>query len=72
VSAGRFRCQTHYLLGEIDLERERRGRRGGERLKRRGGGGLLGGLLNRLGGGELQEGLKKGMSTVAIHSDFKK
>ena len=33
TSAGRFGLQIHYLLGEIDLERDRRGRRGGgERL----------------------------------------
>lgn len=32
ASAGRFGYQIHYLLGEIDLEWERRGRRGGERL----------------------------------------
>lgn len=40
------------LRGEIDRERERRGRRRGERLRRRGGGDLLGGLLKRLGGGD--------------------
>ena len=64
TSAGRFR-QIHYLLGEIDLEWERRGRRGGERC---GGGGLLGGLLNRLGGGEL-EGGKEGMSTAVKQAE---
>ena len=39
-----------YLRGEADLERERAGLRTGERLRRRGGGDLLGGLLTRLGG----------------------
>lgn len=49
-----------YLRGEIDREREWRGRRRGERLRRRGGGDLLGGLLNRLGGGDLSKFPTKG------------
>jgi hypothetical protein len=39
----------------MDREWERRGRRRGERLRRRGGGDLLGGLLKRLGGGDLSK-----------------
>lgn len=39
-----------YLRGESDLERDRPGLLRGERLRRRGGGDLLGGLLGRLGG----------------------
>lgn len=41
---------THYLRGEADIEREWAGLRTGERLRRRGGGDLLGGLRARLGG----------------------
>ena len=46
----RFMVLTYYLLGEIDLERERTGLRIGERLRLRLKGDLLGGLRARLGG----------------------
>ena len=44
------RERERYLRGETDLERERAGLRIGERLQRRTGGDLLGGLRARLGG----------------------
>ena len=40
----------YYLLGDIDLERDRGGLRIGERLRLRLSGDLLGGLRGRLGG----------------------
>ena len=42
-----FKC---YLRGDTDLEQERASLRIGDRLRRRGGGDRLGGLLARLGG----------------------
>lgn len=54
----------HYLRGDADLERERPSLRIGERLRRRGGGDLLGGLLTRLGG-DLR--IRKARASGAIH-----
>ena len=55
-----FKC---YLRGDTDLDRERAGLRIGERLRRRGGGDRLGGLLARLSG-DLK---RKASASGAIH-----
>lgn len=57
------------LRGEADLERERAGLRTGERLRRRIGGDLLGGLLARLTAGDLLlrgngERLREGLARI--------
>lgn len=53
----RFRGGARPLRGETDLDRDRTGLRIGERVRRRGGGDLLGGLLARLGGERLLAGI---------------